>query len=126
MGHATGVGGSFSWRGWLLLQSQQVADYGEGVWTTHSMASTTSVFPLVTLLLQYFKVVHAAVVGRFFRRGRRQEHAARFGKSASFFLLAAFIPLLNAKRVFGRWTKDVLIFLLGYPWAGFYSHSPLG
>jgi hypothetical protein len=27
--------------------------------------------------------------------------------------------------VFGRWTKDVLILLLGYPWASFYSHSPL-
>jgi hypothetical protein len=27
--------------------------------------------------------------------------------------------------VFGRWTKDVLILLLGYPWASFYYHSPL-
>jgi len=40
-------------------------------------------------------VVHAAVAGRFSGRGRRQEHAACFGKSAPFSLFAAFIPLLN-------------------------------
>jgi len=33
---------------------------------------------------------------------------------------------LKYKRVLGRWTKAVLILPLGYPWAGFYSHSPLG
>jgi len=63
---------------------------------------------------------------KFFRRGRRQEHEARFGKSASFSLSAAFIPLLNEKEVFGCWIKAVFIPLLSYPWAGFYSHSPLG
>jgi hypothetical protein len=47
-------------------------------------------------------------------------------KSASFSLSAAFIPLLNAKEVFGCWIKAVFIPLLSYPWAGFYSHSPLG
>jgi hypothetical protein len=65
------------------------------------MASTTSVSPLVTLLLQHSKVVHVAgyavAAGRFLGRGRRQEHATRFGKSAHFSLIAAFIPLLNAK-----------------------------
>jgi hypothetical protein len=64
--------------------------YGEGVWTPSSMALATSVFPLVTLLLQHSKVVHsagyAAVAGKFFRRGRRQEHATCFGKSAPFSL----------------------------------------
>jgi hypothetical protein len=83
------------------------------------MASTTFVFPLVTLLLQHLKVVYAAgyaaVADKILGRGRRQEHAARFGKSALFSLLAAFIPLLNAKGVFGCWTKAVLIPLLGYP-----------
>jgi hypothetical protein len=61
---------------------------------------------------------------RFLVRGRRQEHEARYGKNASH--PAAFIPLLNAKGVFGCWIKAVLIPLFGYPWAGFYSHSPLG
>jgi hypothetical protein len=63
------------------------------------MASTTFVFPLVTLLLQHLKVVYAAgyaaVADRILGRGRRQEHAARFGKSAPFSLFVAFIPLLN-------------------------------
>jgi len=93
---------SSSWRGWLLLQSQLLAGYGEGVWTPSSMASATSVFPLVTLLLEHSKMVHAAghatVSGRFLKRRRRQEHAACFGKSAPLSLPAAFIPLLNAKR----------------------------
>ena len=97
MRHATGVGGSSSWKGWLL-QSQLLAGYGEGVWTPlPSLVSATSVFPLVTLLLQHSKVVHAAVVGRFLGRGRRQDHATCFGKSSPFSIPAAFIPLLNTK-----------------------------
>jgi len=40
---------------------------------------------------------YAVVAGRFLGRGRRQEHATPFGKSAPFSLLAAFIPLLNTK-----------------------------
>jgi len=59
---------------------------------------------------------------RFLGKGRRQEHEACFGKNAPFSIPATFIPLLNAKWVFGCWTKDVLIPL----WVGFYSHSPLG
>jgi len=75
------------------LQSQLLAGYGEGVWTpSPSMALATFVFPLATLLLCHSKVVHAAVAGRFLGRGRRQEHATHFGKSAHFSLLAAFIP----------------------------------
>jgi hypothetical protein len=42
-------------------------------------------------------MVHAAVTDRFLGRGRRQEHATRFGKSAHFSLPVAFIPLFNAK-----------------------------
>jgi len=50
----------------------------------------------------------------FFRRGKRQEHAAPFGKSAPFSFLAAFIPFLNAKRVFAGLDKVVVpIPLLG-------------
>jgi len=93
------------------------------------MASTTSVFPLVTLLLQHSKVVHAAGyatgAGRFF--GGEEE-------SKSMQPVLERVPLppcciytsLKCKRVFGRWTKAVLISLLSYPWADFYSHSPLG
>jgi hypothetical protein len=94
------------------------------------MASTTSVFPLVTLLLQHSKVVHvvgfATVAGIFFRRGRKQEHAAYFGKSAPFSLLAAFIPFLNAKGCLDVGLRLTLSLFWGYTWAGFYSHSPLG
>jgi hypothetical protein len=68
----------------------------------------------------------------FLGEGRGQEHAAHFGEREgdksmqlvfgegvppALSLLAAFIPLLKArkKRVFGCWTKAVLIPLLGYP-----------
>jgi hypothetical protein len=47
-------------------------------------------------------------------RERRQEHAVCFGKTAPFSLLVAFIPLLNAKGVFGGLDKVVPIPLLGY------------
>jgi hypothetical protein len=77
---------------------------------------------LVTLLLQHSKVVHANFLGE--EEGKSMKLVLE--KSASFSLSAAFIPLLNAKEVFGCWIKAVFIPLLSYPWAGFYSHSPLG
>ncbi|KAG6748804.1 hypothetical protein POTOM_048738 [Populus tomentosa] len=43
-------------------------------------------------------VTAKAVGWLFLRKGRRQEHAACFGKSAHFSLLTAFIPFLNVKR----------------------------
>jgi Na+-driven multidrug efflux pump len=82
------------------------------------MASTTSVFPLVTLLLQHSNEVHttgyAAVVGRFLGRGRRKEHAIYFRKSAPFSLLIAFIPLLNVKRCLEGWIRLFPSLILGY------------
>jgi len=49
--------------------------------------------------------------------GRGQEHATHFlGGCPPLSLLAAFIPLLKAKKgVFACWTKAVLIPFLGYP-----------
>jgi hypothetical protein len=66
------------------------------------------------VLLWEERLLHPRLLaGCFIGKGRRQEHVAPFGKSAPFSLLAAFIPFLNAKGVFGRLDKVVPIPLLG-------------
>jgi hypothetical protein len=49
-----------------------------------------------------------------------------FWKKFPFLSPCCFYTPFKYKGVFGCWTKGVLIPFLGYPWASFYSHSPLG
>jgi len=74
-------------------------------------------------------------------RRKEQEHATHFGKregdksmqlvwgrvslSLSLSPYCIYTPFTWKKGVFGRWTKVVLIPLLGYPWASFHSPSHL-
>jgi len=63
---------------------------------------------------------------QIFGERKKTRACSPFWKKCLFLSPCCVYTLPKCKGVFGCWTKAVLIPLLGYPCAGFYSHSRLG